>query len=100
MTNTNDLKKEIKLLQEKVKELESIIEQYQEPINIEKVFEVLPVHDSVQIITKIQANLYGKIRERQEQIKNEGISLENNMELMKIYSKHIVEDKLFSKNFK
>lgn len=94
-----DLKAQLKSSAEKIQLLESKIEFMSEPVDIEKMFNQLPIHDSVQLISKLTANLYGTIKDEQEQVRNKAIMLDNNLELLKTYSQHIVQDKLYAKNF-
>ena len=91
------LKLELKESLEQITKLEEENELLSEPVNIEKVFDSLPFHDSVNILAKFQANTFGRMNAEATRLENQAGLIRNNIEIMQLNAKHINEGRIYTK---
>ena len=98
------LKKEIEKLKEAniilLESNEKLFEENEllkEPLDIEKVFDSLPFHDSVNILAKFQANTFGRMNAEATRLENQAGLIRNNIEIMQLNAKHINEGRIYTK---
>ncbi len=91
------LKEDEKAYIKKIEELESENESLQEPLSLDKVINSLPIHDAVNVLTRLSHNTYGRAQERIQALRNETGLLENNIETMEMNAKHLSQGKIYKR---